>query len=227
MLSVPGLCWLCHLPLRLAQWGICSCCAAALRALPCLCPRCGLPSAHARHACGRCLQTPPPWERLVCVSDYAAPLSGLVQHFKFHNTPALAPALARLLALRVLAARRESGLGQPDMMVCVPLHRRRGWSRGYNQSHLLAAWLSARLCCDYAPDALTRVRPAAVQHQLSARLRKNNLKNAFRLELPVAGRHMVIVDDVVTTGSTVAEITRLLKRNGAATVQVWCLCRTL
>ncbi|WP_275896449.1 phosphoribosyltransferase family protein, partial [Serratia marcescens] len=53
------------------------------------------------------------------------------------------------------------------------------------------------------------------------------LKNAFRLELPVQGRHMVIVDDVVTTGSTVAEIAQLLLRNGAATVQVWCLCRTL
>ena len=57
--------------------------------------------------------------------------------------------------------------------------------------------------------------------------RKRNLKNAFRLELPVQGRHMVIVDDVVTTGSTVAEIAQLLLRNGAATVQVWCLCRTL
>ena len=59
------------------------------------------------------------------------------------------------------------------------------------------------------------------------RLRKHNLKNAFQLELSIRGRHMVIVDDVVTTGSTVAEISRLLLRNGEASVQVWCLCRTL
>ena len=66
-----------------------------------------------------------------------------------------------------------------------------------------------------------------IKRMAERRLRKRNLKNAFRLELPVQGRHMVIVDDVVTTGSTVAEIAQLLLRNGAATVQVWCLCRTL
>ncbi len=80
---------------------------------------------------------------------------------------------------------------------------------------------------DGIAEAVTPTRATATQHFLSARLRKRNLKNAFRLELPVQGRHMVIVDDVVTTGSTVAEIAQLLLRNGAATVQVWCLCRTL
>ncbi|MCM2774464.1 DNA utilization protein GntX, partial [Escherichia coli] len=83
------------------------------------------------------------------------------------------------------------------------------------------------LHCRWDSEAVTRTRATATQHFLSARLRKRNLKNAFRLELPVQGRHMVIVDDVVTTGSTVAEIAQLLLRNGAATVQVWCLCRTL
>ena len=78
----------------------------------------------------------------------------------------------------------------------------------------------ARRCADAKPAYAT-------QHQLSARLRKQNLKNAFQVELSVRGLHIAIVDDVVTTGSTVAEISRLLLRNGAATVQVWCLCRTL
>jgi len=227
MLTVPGLCWLCHLPLRLAHWGICSCCTASLSITPSRCPRCGLPAAGRGRECGRCLQHPPPWERLVCVSDYAAPLSQLVHRLKFSGATAVAPALARLLTLRVLAQRRETGLPPPDLMVSVPLHRLRAWQRGYNQSHLLARCLSRQLGCRYEAAALTRLRRGAVQHHLSARLRKSNLKNAFRLELPVAGRHMVIVDDVVTTGSTVAEIARLLKRNGAATVQVWCLCRTL
>jgi ComF family protein len=74
------------------------------------------------------------------------------------------------------------------------------------------------------PDApASRRRPAS----LNARLRRQNLKNAFQLEFAVQGLHIAIVDDVVTTGSTVAEISRLLLRNGAATVQVWCICRTL
>lgn len=120
-----------------------------------------------------------------------------------------------------------TGLQLPDRIISVPLWQRRHWRRGFNQSDLLCQPLSRWLHCRWDSEAVTRTRATATQHFLSARLRKRNLKNAFRLELPVQGRHMVIVDDVVTTGSTVAEIAQLLLRNGAATVQVWCLCRTL
>jgi len=139
----------------------------------------------------------------------------------------MASALSRLLLLEVLQARRVSALPLPDRIVSVPLWQRRHWRRGFNQSDLLCRPLARWLGCDWDRQAITRVRATATQHYLSARLRKRNLKNAFRLELPVQGLHMVIVDDVVTTGSTVAEIAQLLLRNGAATVQVWCLCRTL
>lgn len=166
MLTVPGLCWLCRMPLALSHWGICSVCARAVRQRVSLCPQCGLPAAHPSLPCGRCLQKPPLWSR-------------------------------------------------------------RHWRRGFNQSDLLCQPLARWLGCAWDSQTITRVRATATQHHLSARLRKRNLKNAFRLELPVQGLHMVIVDDVVTTGSTVAEIAQLLLRNGAATVQVWCLCRTL
>ncbi len=87
----------------------------------------------------------------------------------------------------------------------------------------LARWRG----CVWHREGLTRQRAGAVQHSLNARQRRQNLKNAFQLEFAVQGLHIALVDDVVTTGSTVAEISRLLLRNGAATVQVWCLCRTL
>lgn len=170
---------------------------------------------------------PPPWQRLVAVSDYALPLSMLVHQFKFVRRPEMANALARLLVLAVINARRTTQWQKPDMLISVPLYRHRQWRRGYNQSDLLCRALAHWLCCRYEPSAIVRIRATSIQHHLSARLRKRNLKNAFRLELPVQGLHMVIVDDVVTTGSTVAEISRLLLRNGAASVQVWCLCRTL
>lgn len=163
----------------------------------------------------------------VAVSDYALPLSMLVHQFKFVRRPEMANALARLLVLAVINARRTTQWQKPDMLISVPLYRHRQWRRGYNQSDLLCRALAHWLCCRYEPSAIVRIRATSIQHHLSARLRKRNLKNAFRLELPVQGLHMVIVDDVVTTGSTVAEISRLLLRNGAASVQVWCLCRTL
>lgn len=166
-------------------------------------------------------------ERLVSVSDYMPPLSLLVHQLKFTRRSEIAAALARLLLQEVLMARRSTGLQLPDRIVSVPLWSRRHWRRGFNQSDLLCQPLARWLGCAWDSQTITRVRATATQHHLSARLRKRNLKNAFRLELPVQGLHMVIVDDVVTTGSTVAEIAQLLLRNGAATVQVWCLCRTL
>ncbi|WP_276526852.1 phosphoribosyltransferase family protein, partial [Enterobacter hormaechei] len=126
-----------------------------------------------------------------------------------------------------LQARRTRGLPSVDTLVNVPLFQRRHWRRGYNQSDLLCRPLARWLGCRYPASALKRIHATAVQHRLNARSRQRNLKNAFRLELPVNGLHIAIVDDVVTTGSTVAELSRLLLQSGAASVQVWCLCRTL
>ncbi|WP_075182544.1 DNA utilization protein GntX [Pantoea sp. 1.19] len=226
MLSMPARCWLCEMPLRLPGHGICSLC---LRSLPSLavCPRCGLPSAHPALACGRCLLRPPPWQRLVAVSDYSPPLSTLVTRFKFHRTTALTAPLARLILLRWLSLRRAQAIVAPDLLLSVPLHRRRVLRRGFNQAALLARQLAHWLGCEYAADGLRRIRHGRAQRALSAAGRRRNLRGAFRLALAVAGRHVAIVDDVVTTGSTVGELCRLLQAAGAASVQVWCLCRTL
>ena len=227
MLTVPGLCWLCRMPLALSRWGICSVCTRSLQWRIGICPQCGLPATNPSLPCGRCLKKSPPWSALVAVDNYVPPLSSLIHALKFSHQSVLATPLARLLLLAVLQARRTRALPRVDMLMNVPLHHRRHWRRGYNQSDLLCRPLARWLGCRYAASALRRVQATAIQHQLSARLRKTNLKNAFRLELPVHGLHIALVDDVVTTGSTVAELSRLLLQSGAASVQVWCLCRTL
>ncbi|ROP56415.1 ComF family protein [Enterobacter sp. BIGb0383] len=227
MLTAWGLCWLCRMPLAQPRRGVCSRCSAALLLPRLLCPQCGLPAGRTDLPCGRCLQKPPPWQRLIAVSDYAPPLRPLLHRFKFSRQPELAPALARLLLLAWLQTRRSAGLARPDVILSVPLFPRRHWRRGFNQSDLLCRPLAHWLGCRYAENAIERVRPTQIQHRLTAARRRRNLKNAFRLEFSPRGRHMVVVDDVVTTGSTVAEISRLLLGAGAATVQIWCLCRTL
>ncbi len=83
MLTVPGLCWLCRMPLALGHWGICSVCSRAARTDKTLCPQCGLPATHSHLPCGRCLQKPLPWQRLLTVADYAPPLSPLIHQLKF------------------------------------------------------------------------------------------------------------------------------------------------
>ncbi|WP_210453367.1 DNA utilization protein GntX [Pantoea ananatis] len=226
MLPMPALCWLCQLPLRIALHGLCSICLRQLPRLPSLCPCCGLPAASDALPCGRCLLRPPPWQALICVSHYQPPLSTWVNQLKFSGITALRVMLARLLLLSWLNAYRRGQTVRPDLLMCVPLHARRCWRRGYNQTALLATPLARWLECEFSL-ALSRQRARAVQHQLSARQRRRNLRGAFCLETDVNGRHIALIDDVVTTGSTVREISRLLQGRGAASVQVWCLCRTL
>ncbi|MEN4911673.1 DNA utilization protein GntX [Erwinia amylovora] len=227
MLPIPPGCWLCAMPLAFAIHGLCSVCLRQLLVHPACCPRCGLPAGCSTHQCGRCLRRPPPWQRLIAVSAWQPPLSQLVNRLKFYRATALAVMLARLLLLRWLQQRRESGLQRPDLLLTVPLHHYRAWQRGYNQLEEIAQRLVRWVPCRYAPQAITRVRAAKIQHRLGARARRKNLRGAFRLETAVRGYHIALLDDVVTTGSTAAEISRVLLANGAASVEIWCLCRTL
>lgn len=225
MLSIPALCWLCRLPLQIAGHGLCSRCMRHIPPLPALCPCCALP-ASSTGPCGRCIRNPPPWHSLTCVSDYQPPVSDWVLQLKFSRVTALRVMLARLLLLKLLTKRRDNRIPCIDLVLSVPLHHRRLWRRGYNQAELLAKPLGRWLGCEYR-DGVRRHRQGFIQHALSATARKKNLRGAFHLEMPVRGRHILLIDDVVTTGSTVAEISRILLAQGAASVHIGCLCRTL
>ncbi|WP_033569396.1 DNA utilization protein GntX [Dickeya undicola] len=233
MLTIMAQCWLCQQPLYHSHHGICSHCRRHLPQPVTCCPRCGLPSASSTLLCGRCLQQPPPWQSLLFVSDYQPPLSTLIKRVKFQRRTELAPALARLLLLQWLAHRRDTALSlpeaypRPDAIVTVPLHRWRHWRRGFNQTDLLARLLAHWLGCAYHPAALVRVRSTVPQQTLGARSRRHNLRGAFDCRHDLGGKRLVLLDDVVTTGSTAAEVTRVLCHAGAQQVQVWCLCRTL
>ncbi|MCL2892384.1 DNA utilization protein GntX [Brenneria tiliae] len=233
MLTIAARCWLCRLPLYHSRHGICSFCQRHLPPLPACCPRCGLPAGDTTRPCGRCLRNPPPWQAIIFVSDYVPPLNALIKEFKFNGKTELAAVLARQILLRWLAAHRERALPvapylpRPEQLFTVPLHKRRHWSRGFNQTELLARPLSHWLRCDYEPRAITRVRQTRIQQRLGAGARRKNLRGAFRCDLSLTGKQVALLDDVVTTGSTAAEISRMLLNRGAAGVQVWCLCRTL
>ncbi len=146
---------------------------------------------------------------------------------KFANAIELAPLLARLLLLHWLDMYWRGGVAKPERIICVPLHQKRCWQRGFNQSALIARPLAHWLGCHYQNDTLQRVRATPPQRLLSAKARRRNLKAAFRLPTPLYGQHIALLDDVVTTGSTCDEISKMLMAQGAASVQVWCICRTL
>ena len=114
----------------------------------------------------------------------------------------------------------------PERIIPVPLHAQRISQRGFNQAAELARYLSRALAIPIAINAVTRVRQTSPQTGLPENSRRKNVRGAFHARADVYGRHVAIVDDVVTTGSTVSELALTLKRSGAKRVDVWALART-
>ena len=220
---LPSLCAVCH------GWGIERVCATCLaRFAPALprCGRCALRVPAGVTTCGACLTDPPPFERAVAAVEYAHPWDGLITRFKFHAALDMAPALAQRLA----DAARTSAAPPPTWMLPVPLSAERLRERGCNQAWELVKHLGRQFGCRTDACLLLRVRDTP--HQLARPLdeRAANVRSAFAVEprraAELRGQTVTLVDDVMTTGATVAEITRVLLHAGAAQVHVWVVART-
>ncbi len=192
-------------------------CPACWQALPrlrgTLCPRCARPLAVAG-TCAACARRPPALRavRAACVYDGA--IRAAIHRLKYGQERHLADPLAALL-LECLAARPLT----VDALVPVPLDRARARARGYNQAGLLAAPVAAALGVPVAADWLARQRPTRPQVGLSAAARRANVRGAFRCPTPdVAGRRVLLVDDVMTTGATLEACAEALVAAGAARV---------
>lgn len=227
MVIIENYCLLCNQPLAIAAHGICGFCERGLPEMPPVCRRCGLPLVTPAPECGRCLQSPPPWQSLLAVTGYQPPLATLVHRLKYSGQTHIARALSRLLLLRILAAYRGGESPKPDLLLSVPLYRYRQWRRGFNQSELITRPLAKWLRCPYDSSGLIRTRATLSQRILSRPQRLTNLSSAFAVTRDVRGLHIALTDDVITTGATMTALSELLIRAGAAAVRVWCLCRTL
>jgi ComF family protein len=152
---------------------------------------------------------------------YEGPVEKAVHRFKYEGWRALAPALADLVADRLAAS------APPDpVLVAVPLHRRRQRARGFNQSDLLAAALRARLGLPPPPGRLVRLRDTPPQVGLDRLRRQGNVAEAFDWHgPPLAGRSVVVVDDVATTGATLEACAAALRRAGSGPVHAWTVAR--
>jgi ComF family protein len=205
---------------------LCPDCIVGIRLLPetgC-CPRCALPFIAAEqgsHLCGRCIQDPPPFSHVYAVGYHDQALRRAIHQFKFHHRVNLDLALGCLLE-RCLP--RDS---RYDLIVPVPLNRRRLRMRGYNQSLLLARQLGRRRGIEVAAQALIKVMETQNQQELGAVSRRINLKHAFFLNMDVANKHILLVDDVMTTGETAKACSALLRRGGAASIEVVVLGRAV
>ena len=209
-------------------------CAGCANELPYIGPACSccalpLPGAGDVHGqetptylCGKCQQQRPLFNRTRAVFHYQAPVDGLILELKFSGSLHHARLLGQLMAgrLEVLI-----GDERPDLLLPVPLHRRRLRERGYNQSLELARHIGRGLGLPVWADAGERRRDTASQSSLPARDRGRNMRDAFTTRRSLQGQYVAIIDDVMTTGSTVAELSAALLHAGARRVDVWVCAR--
>lgn len=202
---------------------LCSTCMDQLPWLGPACPRCALPLPAPLPpglCCGACLATPPPLQRVHAACRYAAPLDRLLPRFKFHHDLAAGRLLAQLMTERCTA------LARPAALVPVPLHRARLRQRGYDQALELARPLARALGVPLRPGLLRRIRATAPQSELDAAARGRNLRRAFAAVMPEGPpEHVVLVDDVMTTGATLHAAARALQRAGVRRVDAWVCAR--
>lgn len=191
-----------------------------------LCSGCGLPFvAGADHLCGDCLVNHFAFDLARSLWRYQPPVSDLILALKFKGQ------LTGIATLAGLAAESESlgQLGEPDLVLPVPLWLDRLRGRGFNQALVLAQGCFPAWRDRIRPQVLVRSRPTQPQSSLSGEQRRRNLRRAFSLADPsaVAGRRILLVDDVFTTGSTLNECSRTLRAAGAARIEAFTLARSL
>jgi ComF family protein len=178
--------------------------------------------------CGQCHTQPPAFKHVIAPWTFSFPVDTLISRFKHQARWPLGHMLGRLFGVYLQHRFDTTELTRPDCLLPVPMAPRRLRERGYNQALMLARWLSTDLDIPCDPHLLLRPFETVAQQDLDGKTRKRNLLRAFTLApgAQVQGRHLALVDDVLTTGATAHSLARLLMGAGARRVDVYCLART-
>ena len=197
---------------------LCPACIGELPALPESCPQCALPSPAAA-VCGSCINRSPHFDATLALWRYEFPCDGLVQALKYRAQLALAGFFARSLASRPLP--------EVDVVLPMPLHAKRLADRGFNQALEIARGLARYRGTPIEPRGVLRVKNTPPQTELPYEDRAKNVRGAFLCELDLSGASVAVLDDVMTTGATLNELARVLKRAGATRVENFVIARTV
>jgi len=234
-LVFPALCPVCQTPLGAGRRDpLCGTCWEAITRLGApTCEVCGAapptrsplapPAPRIVRTCAACTASPPPYDYARSAALYADELRDALHAFKFAGRRALAAPLGDLAAEQC-GATLPDGI---DALIPVPLARERERERGFNQAALLARRIGRRLEVPTRPGWLARIRSTRPQSDLSAAERRANVRGAFRASELVAGRHLLLVDDVLTTGATLEACARALSAAGARRVGVLTVARVV
>lgn len=216
---LPQACYLCGA--RVIGKLLCPACEADLPTMPATtCPQCALPT-HAGELCGACLKHPPAFDQTRAVFAYAFPLDVLVQQCKYAHATSLTAYFAERMS-------RHAGVeAMIDYLLPMPLHPSRLAKRGFNQAAEIARRLSPLVGIPWLGDACRRIRDTPSQAGLDLKARQRNLRGAFVGTTDLMGKRVVLIDDVMTSGSSLNELARVVRKAGALEIHAWVLARTL
>ncbi|WP_269814587.1 ComF family protein [Amphritea pacifica] len=206
----------------ISQTRICDDCLTDLPWIGNACQRCANPLSNAQlpHLiCAQCQKKPPPFEQVITPFEYRFPIDQLIQLAKFNHQPHLLNPLAELLSLQL------QNTPLPELVIPVPLHPKRLQQRQYNQAALLAKKIARNLDIPFSNRLLIKTENTPHQAELDRKARRKNLRNSFQC-CGSPPSSIAIVDDVMTTGTTAAEISRELKAAGCQRVYIWIIART-
>ncbi|MGS0681715.1 ComF family protein [Shewanella sp. 125m-7] len=219
---LPNRCLMCHQHIASQNRGVCTVCLHACRYQTDICLGCGCEIAIQAPFCGRCMQRHA--LKVIAPCSYHQGMGHWVGQVKYQAQFAVIDILVEALVQRLLYLEHLGFIELPQVIIAVPLHRKRLQQRGFNQAWIIAAAISKRLDIPLIDNMLLRVRDTRPQAGLSGKMRRKNLSNAFELSAEFNWQRVALIDDVVTTGTTVDEIAKLMQRNHTQ-VQVWCLAR--
>lgn len=198
----------------------CICCHQTLPFITTACPICAA-VLDKPDICGQCLTRPPYFEFSLSAFEFLQPVSYLIYKFKYQHQFYL----GHILSLELCRAILMMNARLPDLIIPVPLHKKRLRQRGFNQSAIIARHLAKKLKIPCKNNYLARHKFSAPQVELSARQRRIAVNNAFIINHHRHYRHIALIDDVVTTTHTVNQAAKALKLGGTNMVSVWSLAR--
>lgn len=205
---------------------LCLGCKAALPRIDYACKKCGIPlekQGTQNELCGQCIQTPSEVDYTVSLYHYENPVSYLIGQMKFQQQLTCAAILGDLLCSESNHFLRKNFL--PEAILPVPLHNSRLVKRGFNQTLEISREIARQKKIPLLLDAVKRIKNTEAQTHLNKQQRLSNIKGCFKLLKDIDASHVVIVDDVITTGATTNELAILLKTAGVTTVGVWSVAR--
>lgn len=219
---LPASCLLCN-GLGAGDRDLCQACAATLSRNHHCCCRCAAifePDVYSPGLCGRCLSLTPAFDETHAPYIYDDKISHLIGRLKFNRQYAN----ARLLGI-LLAESLPTSVEHPELIIPVPLHASRYYDRGFNQSLEIAKTVAKQLSIQLDYRSCKRHRATQQQSKLPAKQRRSNIKNAFSVVRPMQQQYVAIIDDVMSTGTTVNELAKALKKSGVQRVDVWVCAR--